>query len=109
MSHTVIPIHAEESCAGRPPLHVIEPVLQGDAAQLQRVLAELKPQVDSVFDADIPVGGWLRALHLGNGEAEMQLAPNLACMGFSVASLAFDTMRRLLPDTDIYVGEAQDR
>ena len=109
VSHTVIRIHSEESCAGRPTLQVVEPELQGDAAQLQRVLAALKPQVDRAFETDTPMGGWLRAFRIGEGDAEMQLAPNLACMGLSVATMAFDTMRRLLPDTDIYVGEAQDR
>jgi hypothetical protein len=104
VNHTVIPIHSEESCEGRPPLHVVEPVLVGDETQLQRVVAALKPQVDRVFDTDMPMGAWLRGLHLAAGESTLTLAPDLGCRGFAVATIAFDTMRLLLPDTDIYVG-----
>jgi hypothetical protein len=108
MNHPVIPIHNEDACEGRSPLSVLEPVFEGDAAVLQRVVAALKPQVDRAFEADVPTGGWLRGLRIDAGDARMQLAPDLGCRGFIVATLAFDTMRRLLPDTDIFVGTAEE-
>lgn len=106
MSKVVIPIQAEGACAGRPELKVVVPVLEGDTGKLNDVLAAVKRQVDAEFDTDLPEGAWLRGLRLQDGEAEMQLAPELACKGFTIAAIAFDTMRQLLPDTDIYVGSA---
>ena len=50
--------------------------------------------------------GWLRELRLGEGEAFVGVAPHLGHDGFELAEIAFDTLRRLLPDTDIYVGVA---
>jgi hypothetical protein len=35
------------------------------------------------------------------------VAPHLGHDGIESAEIAFDTLRRLLPDTDIYVGAAR--
>ena len=102
------------SCAGPqracaywlPAGQVPEPRLAGEAQALERVLAWLTPQMDEVFGRPVSPGVWLRALTVGSGQAQMELAPDLACHAGVVAELAFDAMRRLLPDTDLYIGAA---
>lgn len=77
------------------------PTLHGPEAELERVLQALQQSLG------LPVDGEhnrvVRALTLGDGEAELQLAVNPRCGGAELADTAFQTLRRLLPDTDIYV------
>lgn len=83
-----------------------QPHLLGPADRLQALLASLKPAIDAEFGVAVEPGAWLRSLRLDDDEAEVTLAPGLACRAVGVASVAFDTLRRLLPDTDIYIGTA---
>jgi hypothetical protein len=106
VSHPVIPIHAEGGCNGVPTLQVVTPSFEGEPRQVQAIVDALKPLVDAEFGTDLPAGAWLRGLRVADGEAVLTIAPDLACRGHAVAELAFDVMRRLLPDTDIYIGEA---
>ncbi len=108
MTHPIIPIHVEGACNGSPALRIVEPSLDGPQQQLQSIVSTLKPLVDAEFGNELPAGAWLRGLHLSEGEATLTIAPDLACRGHAVATLAFDVMRRLLPNTDIYVGAAPD-
>ncbi|MDT7834354.1 hypothetical protein [Aquabacterium sp. OR-4] len=113
---TIIPIHAAEpsrgcaaclqassgpvcrSALGEP---CGAPRLSGPAAELHRVMQALQQSLG------LPISGddnrVVRALTLGDGEAELQLAVDPRCGGAELADTAFQTLRRLLPDTDIYV------
>lgn len=101
---TVIPIVDEQACHVRRDMVVMTPSFQGPADRIESVVEALVPEVSAELGADWPTGAWLRGLTLDDGEAVLTLAPNLACHGHIVATLAFDVMRRMLPDTDIYVG-----
>lgn len=104
--HTVIPIHDESPCRTPPSWRVVEPHLEGPSERVHTIVQTLAPLVDAEFGHTLPAGAWLRGLKVADDEAVMTIAPDLACHGHAVASLAFDVMRRLLPDTDIYVGAA---
>ena len=54
----------------------------------------------------MPVARWLREMRLGTGEAFLAVVPGLGHAGQASAKIAFQTLRRLLPDTDIVVGAA---
>lgn len=84
-----------------------EPQLLGPADRLQAVLARLTPAVEAELGTAVGTGAWLRSLRLGDGEADVMLAPGLACRATGVANVAFDTLRALLPDTDIYIDTAE--
>ena len=91
------------------PVSAVSPVLRqtmlhGEAAPLQRLRDALEADVARALG--LPVGGWLRELRLHDGEAFVGVAPGLGRDGVETAGIAFDTLRRLLPDTDIYVGTA---
>jgi hypothetical protein len=103
---TVIPIHDESPCKTAPSWRVVEPHLEGPPERVHGIVQALVPLVDAEFGHTLPPGAWLRGLKVADDEAVMTIAPDLACHGHAVASLAFDVMRRLLPDTDIYVGAA---
>ncbi len=79
------------------------PRLVGDQAELQRVLAALQAAIGADFGAPLPCGAWLRELRLEHDEAELALAPGIGSKAVDFAQTAFDTLRQLLPDTDIYV------
>jgi hypothetical protein len=84
-----------------------QPHLLGPADRLQAVLARLQPAIDAELGTAVEPGAWLRSLRIDDDEAEVTLAPGLACRAVGVASVTFDTLRRLLPDTDIYIGTAE--
>lgn len=82
------------------------PRLAGQRDQLQQVMQELDRHV---VDPDTGRGivdlQWVKALHIGNGEAELTLGFAPKCgPGKELADAAFQTLRRLLPDTDIFVS-----
>jgi hypothetical protein len=79
------------------------PRLSGDPERIGQLLARLGPQVEAVFGRPVSPGAWLASLSLARGEAHLQLAPHLACHAGTVAELAFDAMRQVLPDTDLYI------
>lgn len=91
------------SAADAPP-----PRLSGDMVRIERLLARLAPQMEEVFGHPVSPGVWLDSLSLSPGQAHLALAPNLACHATVVAELAFDAMRQLLPDTDLYIGALHD-
>jgi hypothetical protein len=85
------------------------PALSGPPDTVQRVLNALDRALGSLQStsaADAPAPSLVRALHLADGEAELTLAVAPRCGGALLADAAFDTLRRLLPDTDIYVRHA---
>ena len=98
MSHRTIPIHP-----ARPAPSAEPPRLLGEAARLQQVVGELVRVLDIEVGLRAPTEFWLRELRLADDEAELSLAHNLPHCGAELAQAAFDTLRRLLPDTDIYV------
>lgn len=82
-----------------------QPQLAGSPELLQQVLQALNAHV---IDPDAGRGivdlQWVKALRIGNGEAELTLSFAPACgPGKELSELAFQTLRRLLPDTDVYV------
>lgn len=83
------------------------PQLTGEPAQLRRVLAALEAALHARIGWRLPTGTWLRELRLLDGEAFVAITPELGGACGPSAEVAFDTLRRLLPDTDIYVGAAR--
>lgn len=84
------------------------PRLSGDPLRIEQLLARLAPQMDEVFGHPVSPGLWLASLSLSPGQAHLALAPNLACHAGIVAERAFDAMRQVLPDTDLYIGALHD-
>jgi hypothetical protein len=118
-----IPIVAPEGCCGtcaasRPACTQLQqpgradappPRLSGDPDRIELLLGRLAPQIEALFGHPVSPGMWLGSLSLSPGEARLALAPHLAtCHAGPAAELAFDAMRQLLPDTDIYIGELHD-
>jgi hypothetical protein len=97
---TIIPIHAADAAVHVPTL------LLGDAQRLQPLLHALAEDVQEHLPGMGPPARWLRELRLGDGEAYAFINQGLGHDGLEAAEIAFDTMRRLLPDTDIYVSAA---
>ena len=79
------------------------PELIGPADQLARVLAALASRTGCGPDG----AGLVRRLHLRPGEADLQLSVPPHCGGVELADSAFQALRALLPDTDIYVALAR--
>lgn len=76
------------------------PVLRGPQAELQRLLAALGPALG--FDDGVGQG-IVHTLQVQPGEVDLQLAVGRHCGGAALADTAFQTLRGLLRDTDIYV------
>jgi hypothetical protein len=97
MASRTIPIlpagTAAALAAAAPPVR-----LSGPPERVGRVLGALEAAVGPSARA------WLRELRLSEGEAWVAFAPGLGHGGLDSAQRAFDTLRRLLPDTDIYIG-----
>ncbi len=77
------------------------PQLSGPADEVQRLLTALRPLLGAA-----EAGGLVQALRVQPGEVELQLARRASCAGGgggALADSAFQTLRSLLPDTDIYV------
>ncbi|MDO9091689.1 MAG: hypothetical protein Q8R98_21905 [Rubrivivax sp.] len=79
--------------------------LSGQPDRVERVRVALESAVALALGHTPP--GWLRELRLADGEAFVAVAPNLGHDSVESAEIAFDTLRHLLPDTDIYVGAAR--
>ena len=102
MPHRVIPIV---------PIHTTQravhsPRLSGPASQLQHLQVALAADLSQALGR-VPEG-WLGELTLEAGEAHLGIAFGQGPVGRAVAAAAFDTLRRCLPDTDIYIGLAPD-
>ena len=82
-----------------------QPKLAGRADQLQQVLQALNRQVvDPAAGRGIVDLQWVRSLRIENGEAELTLSFAPECgPGKDLSESAFQTLRGLLPDTDVYV------
>jgi len=90
------------------PLETV-PALSGPSDTVQRVLHALEHALGPLQGQNETTNSALalvRSLHLADGEAELTLAVAPRCGGALLADAAFDTLRRLLPDTDIYVRHA---
>lgn len=84
------------------------PQLAGRRELIAQVLGELNR---SVVDPDAGRGivdlQWVRGLRIEDGEAELTLSFAPVCgPGKELSESAFQTLRRLLPDTDVYVRHA---
>ena len=101
MLHRVIPIVPARPAPPAGPF-TPPPRLSGQPEQVEQVRAALEAAVHLALGHTPP--GWLRELRLAEGEAFVGVAPDLGRDGVESASIAFDTLRHLLPDTDIYVG-----
>ena len=75
--------------------------LSGPAPELQRLLQALAPRLG--FAPGAPEQAGVCGLHVQPGEVELQLALPACGEGARLAETAFDTLRGLLPNTDIYV------
>lgn len=75
----------------------------GPRDEVARVLQALAQRLG--FAAEAPELAGVRALRIATGEVELQLAGPRPCGGGAAAfaESAFDALRHLLPDTDIYV------
>lgn len=82
------------------------PRLDGDPGRVQRLLRELQDAVDLELGVRLPASAWLRELRLDDDECVVALSPGLRQRGQGVAEATFATLRRVLSDTDIYVGAA---
>lgn len=83
----------------------VAPRLTGPADQLQRLMMALAPVLgfeEAPGRAD--GAGLVRSLQWQPGEVDLQLAVGRHCGGAALADQAFQTLRDLLPDTDIFVG-----
>lgn len=89
-------------CHAAPALPWVAPQLSGPADELVRLLAALAHQPG--FEAGTT--GLVRALRVQPGEVELQLTMGRHCGGAELADTAFQALRGLLPDTDIYVMHA---
>lgn len=78
--------------------------LSGPVDELQRLLLALGQRLG--FPADAPERGGVRGLHLKPGEVALVLAVPPRCAGAALSNAAFETLRGLLPDTDIYITHA---
>ena len=75
------------------------PQLSGPADQVARLMAALAAALGGAPDG----AGLVRSLCLQPGEVELRLAVLPHCGGAVLAEAAFQTLRGLLPDTDIFV------
>ncbi len=83
------------------------PRLIGPADELQRLLAALAPRLGfDLLPGTMAGAGWVRGLAVLPGEVTLELAVGRHCGGQGLIDTAFQTLRTLLPDTDIYVTHA---
>ena len=75
------------------------PQLSGPVDQLARVMAALVARLGCAPDG----AGLVLSLRLQPGEVELRLALPAHGAGAELTDAAFQTLRSLLPDTDIYV------
>jgi hypothetical protein len=81
-----------------------EPKLSGKPDRIDRVIEALQEALSAELGLRGPRSFWLRELRLDEEEAFLALRPGLCGNGHRPAEVAFATLRRLLPDTDIYIG-----
>jgi hypothetical protein len=93
------------ACQARVGQTALPAMLSGPPAELQRLLAALAGALG--FPPGQPEAGGVRSLQVGADEVELTLATAPGCGGGALLTdAAFQTLRRLLPDTDIYIRHA---
>ncbi len=98
MARAVIPI--QPALAAEP---VARPLLQGPADAVQRVLHGLR-RVGDDDGGNLVDRQWIRSLSLVEGEVDLTLSLSArSAEGRRLCEQAFAELRRLLPDTDVYV------
>jgi hypothetical protein len=87
---------------------VLSPTLVGQPEQIHRVMHALVCDLGEALGSEEDGAGLVRSLRLDahTDEAELALAVPAHCGGGRLADVAFQTLRRLLPNTDIYVTHA---
>jgi hypothetical protein len=100
-----LPGQAGPTCPGVSAGPSLPPRLVGPPEELQRLLAALAPRLGFELVPGGPVGP-VRALAVSPGEVTLELAVGRQCGGQGLIDSAFQTLRSLLPDTDIYVTHA---
>lgn len=88
------------------PAAVAEPALSGPADTVQRVLRGLRGVVDR-DGGNLVDRHWIRSLRVAEGEADLTLTLSARSgEGRELVERSFAVLRRLLPDTDVYVHHA---
>lgn len=82
------------------------PRLQGSPQDLRRLMSALGPTLGFAADAADAGAGVVVSLSVLPGEVDLRLAAGRHCGGAALADAAFQTLRGLLPDTDIFVNSA---
>lgn len=83
------------------------PALQGAPEQIRLVMASLAKVIDADAGRSIVELQLVKALRIEAGEAELTVTFSPRCGNAKhLAEDAFQTLRRVLPDTDIYVRHA---
>jgi metal-sulfur cluster biosynthetic enzyme len=85
----------------------LAPTLQGAADQIDRVMNSLRAVVDPDGGGSLVDLHLVQGLRIEDGEAELTVTFPRGCgSAKALAEDAFQALRRLLPDTDIYVRHA---
>jgi len=85
----------------------LAPQFSGAEASLRRVIESLRSVVDADAGASIVDLHLVKSLRVEDGEAELTVTFPPGCdTARQLADDAFQAMRRMLPDTDIYVRHA---
>ncbi len=85
---------------------VADPVLDGPAETLQRVLHGLRAVVDHE-GVNLVDRHWIRSLCVANGEVDLTLTLSpRSGEARELMERSFGVLRSLLPDTDVYVHHA---
>ena len=81
-----------------------EPEFAGPAPEVQRLMAALTP---CLSNDGVPAARRVRSLYVRPGEVELTLNVGPQCQGAAMADDAFQVLKGLLPETDIYVLPAR--
>lgn len=103
--HACLQSEAAPACHAVQPEAATPPRLVGPPDALNRLMAALAPRLG--FEMVPGAGaGPVRALAVLPGEVTLELDVSRHCGGQGLVDTAFQTLRTLLPDTDIYVTTA---
>ena len=95
----IIPIRPVATDAPR----TAAPQLSGPPETIARVIARLAPRMEQLFARSVTAEEWLDSLDVGEDEAVLRLNQSVSVCRPTALQVAFETLRTLLPDTDIYV------
>lgn len=94
------------ACRAVPGEACAAPRLLGLPLDVQRVMVALGLTLGFAADAPGAGAGVVRSLSVQPGEVDLSLVAGPHCSGAALADAAFQALRGLLPDTDIYVSNA---